>query len=114
MFWSVLPILKEHVLPATMVYTDELASYNGVERMGYAHHRIPHSAEVYVMGDVHTNTIDGFWSLLKRGISGVYHAVSAKYLPSYLNEYSFRYNHRNDATPMFMTMLKQVGMLPQE
>jgi hypothetical protein len=77
--------------------------------MGYAHRRIQHGAKVYVMGDVHTNTIDGFWSLLKRGISGVYHAVSAKYLPSYLNEYAFRYNHRQDETPMFKTMMNRVS-----
>lgn len=59
-------------------------------------------------GDVHTNTIEGFWSLVKRGINGVYHVVSAKYLQSYLNEYAFRYNHRQDEVPMFQTMLAQV------
>ncbi|MBI2910003.1 MAG: transposase [Chloroflexi bacterium] len=47
--------------------------------MGYAHRRIHHESEVYVMGDVHTNTIEGFWSLVKRGISGVNNAPSAKY-----------------------------------
>jgi len=57
----------------------------------------------------HTNTIEGFWSLLKRGISGVYHAVSEKYLQSYLNEYSFRYNHREDNAAMFTTMLSQLA-----
>jgi transposase len=108
---TLLPMLTAHVLPATMVYTDELASYNNVGHLGYIHRQIQHSAEVYVLGDVHTNTIDGFWSLLKRGISGVYHAVSAKYLPSYLNEYSFRYNHRNDHTPMFMTFLRQISQV---
>ena len=46
------------------------------------------------MGDVHTNTIEGFWSLVKRGIGGVYHSVSRKYLQSYLDEYTFRYNRR--------------------
>ena len=56
----------------------------------------------------HTNAIEGFWSLLKRGIDGVHHAVSAKYLQSYINEYSFRYNHRNDEKPMFKTVLERV------
>ena len=60
------------------------------------------------MGDVHTNTIEGFWSLIKRGISGVYHSVGHHYLQSYLNEYSFRYNRRFDVQPMFTRFLKQV------
>ena len=54
------------------------------------------------------NTIEGFWSLVKRGVSGVYHAISDKYLQSYLDEYSFRYNHRKDKQPMFQTFLCQV------
>lgn len=48
--------------------------------MGYAHRRIHHASKVYAMGDIHSNTIEGLWSLVKRGISGVNHAVSAKYL----------------------------------
>ena len=63
---------------------------------------------IYVNGDIHTNTIDGFWSLVKRGISGVYHHVSPDYLQSYVNEYSFRYNHRKDETPMFQTFLNRI------
>ena len=50
-------------------------------------------------GDVHTNTIEGFWSLVKGGIGGVYHAVSHKWLQGYLNEYVFRYNHREGVDP---------------
>jgi len=50
----------------------------------------------------------GFWSLLKRGIGGVYHSVSEKYLQSYINEYGFRYNHRKDERPMFLTVLERV------
>ena len=83
-----------HVLPASMVYTDEHPSYFTVGKTGYTHKRIKHSARVYVEGDVHTQTIEGFWSLVKRGIGGVYHSVSAKWLQSYLDEYAFRYNHR--------------------
>jgi transposase-like protein len=66
------------------------------------------SGKVYVMGDAHTNTIEGFWSLVKRGISGVNHAVSKKYLQDYLNEYAFRYNRRQDEQPMFEAFLTQV------
>jgi transposase len=60
------------------------------------------------MGDVHINTIEGFWSLLKRGISGVYHNVSGKYLQTYCDEYSFRYNRRAAGEPMFTSLLSQV------
>ena len=60
------------------------------------------------MGDVHTNTIEGFWSLVKTGIRGVYHSVGRHYLQTYLNEYSFRYNRRFDEQPMFWSFLQQV------
>lgn len=70
-----------------------------------------HSADVYVTGDVHTNTIEGFWSLVKRGISGVFHQVSPKYLQHYVNEYAFRYNHRMDEKPMFQTFLRRAGVV---
>jgi hypothetical protein len=65
---------------------------------------VNHSARVYVTGNVHTNTIEGFWSLLKNGIRGAHHAVGASYLQSYVDEYTFRYNHRDDSTPMFVTL----------
>ena len=58
--------------------------------------RIKHSARIYVDGDVHTQTIEGFWSLVKNGIRGTYHSVSKKWLQGYLNEYAWRYNHRDD------------------
>ena len=61
------------------------------------------------MVKAHTNTIEGFWSLLKRGINGVYHAVGEKYLQNYINEYAFRYNHRKDDKPMFKTVLAQIA-----
>ena len=65
------------------------------------HKRINHCSKVYVMGDVHTNTIEGFWSLVKRGIGGVYHSVSQKYLQTYLDEYTFRYNRRDQGNLIF-------------
>lgn len=105
---TVLPIVAERVLPSTMIYTDEYPIYDGLSKMGYQHNRIQHTARVYVMGDVHTQTIEGFWSLLKRGIEGVYHSVSTKYLQSYCNEYSFRYNRRAGNEPMFTSLLAQV------
>jgi transposase len=103
-------IAKERILPESTVFTDEFASYDGLDSKGYEHRRINHSAGVYVVGDAHTQTIDGFWSLVKRGIGGVYHSVSKKYLQSYLNEYSYRYNRRNDSQPMFTSILEQVSL----
>ena len=80
-----------------------------MKKQGYTHRRINHSTKVYVMGDVHTNTIEGFWSLVKRGIGGVYHQVSHKYLQSYLDEFSFRYNHRHDTKPNAVSFLEQIA-----
>jgi transposase len=92
---TLLPQLVERVLPKSTVYTDELHVYQGISPTRYEHKRIHHSEKVYVMGDVHTNTIEGFFSLLKRGIGGVYHSVSTKHLQSYLSEYAWRYNQRH-------------------
>ncbi len=97
--------IQERVLPASVIYTDEYKSYMGLEKKGYPHRRIRHSENVYVVGDVHTNTIEGSWSLLKRGIGGVYHSVSAKHLQSYLNEYAWRYNLRGSGEQRFRLLL---------
>jgi transposase-like protein len=107
---TLLPIIREHVMPKSTVFTDERNVYDGVGYTtdGYRHRRIQHNERVYVVGDVHTNTVEGFWSLVKRGIGGVYHSVGRHYLQSYLNEYSFRYNRRFDTQPMFLSFLKQV------
>jgi transposase len=105
---DLLPHVAEKVLPASTVYTDEWTSYAGLEGMGYTHDRVNHTARVYVDGDVHTNTIEGFWALVKRGIAGVYHSVSTKHLQSYLDEYAFRYNHRDEDAPMYAVMGKAI------
>jgi transposase-like protein len=102
---TLMPHVVERVIPASTVYTDELKSYNGLSQQGFKHDKVQHSEKVYVSGDVHVNTIEGFWSLVKRGIGGVYHAVSAKHLQGYLNEYSWRYNHRNGGRMMFEALL---------
>jgi len=100
--------VEERVSPSTVVYTDELPAYNPLGSCGYEHKRVHHSAKVYVRGDAHTNSIEGFWSLVKNGLRGVNHSVSAKYLQTYLDEYAFRYNRRHDATAMFTSFLTQV------
>ena len=88
------------------VVTDAWGGYNGLE--GYRHSRINHWRKEYVRGAIHTNSIEGFWGNMKRGISGVYHNVSRKYLQGYVNEYCFRFNHRHDETPMFHSFLSRV------
>jgi transposase-like protein len=65
---------------------------------------VKHSAGEYVRGEVHTANLDAFWSLVKRGIMGTFHNVSRTHLPLYLNEFSFRHNHRNDPN-MFEAVL---------
>jgi transposase len=103
--------IKEYVLPGSVVFTDDYASYDGVEGPDYRHYRIRHSEKVYVTGSrgqIHTQTIEGFWSLVKRGIGGVYHSVSKKYLQTYLDEYSFRYNRRDQGNLIFTSILERV------
>jgi transposase len=98
---SVMPIIELKVMPRSLVYTDEWRAYRGLHGKGYRHRRIAHDEKASVVGNVHTNTIEGFWSILKRAIAGVYHSVSAKHLQAYINEYGFRYNHPDDPAAMF-------------
>src|SRR5438093_10592975 len=107
---ALVPLAQAHILPGSTVYTDELPAYKALGRTGYYEHkRVHHAARVYVHGDAHVNTVEGFWSVLENRIRGIYHSVSAKYLQSYVNEYVFRYNHRRDETPLFGIMVLQVS-----
>jgi len=108
---TLLPMIEQNVEKSnkTVVYTDELPSYNHVERLGYAHEIVQHSAKQYVNGIVHVNTMESLWGTIKRGIDGVNHSVSPLYLQSYLDSYIYRYNHRKDETPMFISLLSQVS-----
>ena len=63
---TLLANVEKRVLPVSIIYSDELRSYTDLEKRGYSHHRVNHSEKVYVSGDVHTNTMEGFWSLVKR------------------------------------------------
>jgi hypothetical protein len=77
----------------SLLATDEHRGYMGLNDK-YPHETVMHSARQYVVGAVHTNTIEGFWSIFKRSIVGSYHKVSAKYLPLYIAECQFKYNNR--------------------
>lgn len=75
------------------VYSDEWLGYNALKHI-YDHQFIKHGAGQYVDGKVHTNTIEGFWSILKRGIIGIYHFISVKHLQNYIDAFVYRYNSR--------------------
>lgn len=105
---TLLPIVAQNVEFAATVYTDEYNAYNKLSWMGYKRQVVPHGQGIFVLGKAHTNTIEGFWSLAKNGIRGTFHAVSDGYLQNYLNEYAFKYNHRKDTSPMFLSLLSQV------
>ncbi len=79
----------------SLLATDESNVYRSLT--GYPHETVHHAAHQYVIGAVHTNTIEGFWSIFKRGIVGSFHKVSRKYMPLYVAEFQFRYNNRFNA-----------------
>ena len=86
-------MVRENVEPGSSVYTDALKSYEGLDE--FTHQVIDH-AEAYVQGNVHTNGLENFWSLLKRGIRGTYVSVEPFHLFRYLDEQAFRYNNREE------------------
>jgi len=102
-----LPEITSAVKHGTTVNTDEYGSYRSLKHLGYSHTTVNHSKLEYVRGTAYTNTIEGFWSQLKRSIDGTYHAVSPKYLQNYLNEFTFRYNYRDQ--PIFPVLVSQAG-----
>ncbi len=89
--------LRDHVDGADVLYTDSHRSYRHLDRDTAAQHEyVDHSAEEWVRGDVHTNTIESAWSLFDRAVIGSYHKLSRKHLPAYLQEFEFRFNNRGN------------------
>lgn len=94
-----IPSLIKHVSKDAHLMTDEARVYQKTPRAGFSKHSyIKHGKGHYVRGDVYTNSIEGFWGLVKPSFSGTYRAVSKKYLQKYLDEHAWRYNHRNAAS----------------
>ena len=87
-------ILKKNVSRAAHLSTDEFGAYDSVGGMFAAHVRVTHSKGEYKRGYAHTNTLEGYFSLLKRGLNGTYHHVNENHLHRYLSEFDFRYNNR--------------------
>lgn len=96
------PIAVKYVSKSARINTDEWTGYNEMTSLFAAHRIVNHGASQYVDGEAHTNTIEGFWSLLKRGLNGIYHKVARKHLQKYVDEFSFRYNtkHENQTNRM--------------
>jgi transposase-like protein len=107
--------IRAHVKAGSAIYTDALMSYMGLKQQGFQHQVIDH-AEKYVDGQIHTNGMENFWSLVKRGLKGTYISVEPFHLFRYLDEQAFRYNHRatknnpvNDGDRFEMVMSRIVG-----
>lgn len=108
---TVMPLIKENVRLEAEVMTDEYLPYQTLKREGYAHKTVAHGVKEYVNGDAHVNTLEGFWSQMKRSINGTYHAVSPKYLQHYVDEFSYRYNARLSSTPVFFDLLDKASQI---
>lgn len=102
-------IVKKNIKKGTQLMTDEWRSYNGLSLL-YGHNIVRHAMGEYVNGACHTNTLEGFWSLLKRGVIGQFHYVSPKYLNKYMDEFCYRYNNRNNTEIFSQTLLKAVSL----
>ncbi len=107
------PIIKQFVAEGSTVITDELNAYNGLTKLGYGHAIVNHGAEQYTIGDIFTNTIEGFWSHFRRMITGCYHDVSDEHLQQYIDEAVYRWNTRKmDESERFAHMfLMSIGLI---
>jgi transposase len=105
-----LPFIIANVEAGSILHTDDSRIYSRVKR-DFTHEFGNHSKLEYVKSGVHTNTIEGFWSQLKRSLDGTYHCVSPKYLQYYVNEFVYRYNHRDVA--VFPLLLAKAGQRVQ-
>lgn len=100
---NIIPFVLNNVPKGATLYTDERNAYKSQRiKTVYNHDSINHKSKVYVRGNVHTNTIENYWSVVKRCINGTYHQLSRKHIQAYLNEFSFRFNNRlNDNNTRF-------------
>ncbi len=99
--------IHQHAAPDN-VYTDDLPAYKGIANEAVNHETVNHSADEWVRGDVHTNSVENIWSLLKRSIVGSYHQVSKKHLDAYLDELEWRFNNRENPYLFRDTLLKLI------
>lgn len=105
---TVMKIVKDHVKVGSSLMTDEFAAYSNANR-SFIHETVAHGKKEYVRGNAHTNTIEGAWSSIKRGIDGTHHSVSPKHLQTYLDYYAWHWNQRNETKPLFYGLLQRVS-----
>jgi hypothetical protein len=109
-------VIAKHVDSTTTkaIMTDDAGAYNFrlTKFHNIPHSKIRHSRREYVKGDVHTNTVENSFSLLKRAVIGTYHQLSIKHLQRYLNEFSYRFNRREDAELFENTVMRMAGVKP--
>lgn len=97
--------IRENIKEGTTISTDEWVAYKTLPKLGYRHGVVDHSRDQWVNGDAHTNTIEGFWSMLKRSIRGTHIHVSSKHMSKYLAEFEYRFNMRHQPHLMFDRLL---------
>ncbi len=102
---TLLPIIEENVVKGSTVHTDELKSYNGLERVGYDHKKVSHIKGEYVNGISHVNSLESFWARLKNSVKGTHVHVSRKHLGKYAKEFEFRYNSKSAPISMFPSLV---------
>ncbi len=107
---NVMPFIRSQIDIRAEIKTDEAYTYKSLPRYGFNHSAVHHNRGLYKRGNAHTNTIEGFWSQLKRSIHGTYHAVSPKYLQTYVNEFAYRYNRRKQISPLFFSVSELAAM----
>ncbi len=103
------PIIKENIRPGSKVHTDEWWAYKGLGKQGFKHESVNHGQEQWVKGASHTNSIEGYWSHIKRSIRGTHIHVSKKHLPKYLAEFDFRHNLRTMPDQMFHLLIRMLA-----
>jgi transposase-like protein len=101
--------IAANVQKGATVCTDEFNVYKNLPDMGFEHKHVKHALYQFVKGNAHTNSIEGFWSQLKRSINGTFHHVSRQHLQSYVNEFVYRYNLRRSALPIFADLSGRVS-----
>lgn len=107
--YNLRPYVVNNVEFGSTLMTDEWLGYKGLAQL-FHHHVVKHNESEYVKGACHTNCLEGFWSLLKRGVDGTYHSISKKHLQQYLDEFSFRYNTRTcSGNGRFNIMLNHIN-----
>lgn len=106
---TVVPLVRSTVIIGSDLMTDEWYAYEKAAKFGYKHGTVNHGKKEYARGNIHTNTIEGFWSQLKRSLNGTYHSVSPKYLQTYVDEFAFRYSKRAYSS-LFLPMILRASM----